>query len=224
MPSVTALDGPTRAAQLLAQIAWADVENSKRWLPWISKEQQKLKDTGKKWRYSTACNIFASDMAKLYGAFFPRVYWTDEALEAIAAGVTPLVKYGETVHELSANALDGWMREWGSGYGWQAAGPELAQKTVNEGGFGLARAGKGGGIGHVSVIRPETEEEPALRDPRTGIVIAPAQCQAGARNDAYFATAWWNKSGHRGGLFVCPWTDPAELLKRAARTATDLLG
>lgn len=207
-PRVSGITAEVRCAELLHVVEYLDVENSARY---------------KRTPSSTWCNIYAGDAAFLGGVYLPHVYWTDKALSAFASSVVPLVRYGDTVTELSANGLDAWMRAHGHLYGWQRVHQAgRAQELVNGGSFGICLARKAGGIGHVSVIVPESPAQSALRD-ATG-VVAPAQSQAGARNRQYFATRWWTNPGYNGGLWVVPWVEPGELLARAAKTATDLIG
>lgn len=208
-PTVTAFDGPTRAAQLLAVIDYLDVERSARY---------------RRTPTSTWCNIFSTDVAYLSGVPLPHVYWVDDALARLVKGEDVPVRYGVTVNELSANGLYAWMLETGARYNWQRVGPELAQHIVNTGGFAccLAKKVSGSKIGHVSVVIPERGAEKALYD--TGVdgkLLAPAQAQAGARNRRYFATSWVKPPAYVGGYFAVAWTDPATLLRRAVK---DVIG
>ena len=208
-PRVTGITAEARCTELLAIVDYLDVEKSARY---------------RRTPTSTWCNIFAGDVAYLAGIYLPHVFWTPKALAAFDSGVTPLVKYDDTVTELSANGLDAWMRARGSSYGWQAVQlAEAAQQVVNEGGFAIALAAKRGGIGHVSVVIPESAAMQATKH-SDGRLVAPLQAQAGATNRRRFCTKWWTKPGYSGGLWVNVWTDPAELLKRAAKSAADLLG
>src|SRR3989304_1588596 len=107
-PRVTGITAESRCAELLAVIDYLDVEHSARY---------------RRTPTSTWCNIWAGDVAYLAGVPLPHVYWTPKALAAFKkAGEVPAVKYETTVTELSANALDAWMREHGGAYGRASGG------------------------------------------------------------------------------------------------------
>ena len=133
---------------------------------------------------STFCNIYAHDFCHLAGAFVPRVWWSQAAVEMLAQGqaVKPLLN--NTIDEQRANDLFRWLRDFGLRFGWRQTG-ELAklQQDVNLGAVGLvvARRKAEGRPGHISVVVPETDDLMARRN-AAGVVIAPVQSQAGAVN------------------------------------------
>ena len=143
----------------------------------------------------TFCNIYAHDFCALCGVYFPRVWWMEGALAAIARGAELKPLYGNTVKEMRANDLFRWLADYGSGFGWQriASTTEL-QNHANLGAVCMiiARRKNDGASGHVSMVVPETDAHRARRLPG-GQVSAPLQSQAGSRNFNYDAgrTDWW---------------------------------
>lgn len=77
--------------------------------------------------------------------------------------------------ELDANSVNAWLSSNGKTYGWQKVDAKTAQAYANAGRPSVASwrppASGGGGIGHLSMVRP-------------GSITAsgPASAQAGARN------------------------------------------
>ncbi|MBJ7484431.1 MAG: hypothetical protein JHC99_07015 [Brevundimonas sp.] len=142
----------------------------------------------------TFCNIYAHDYCHLAGAYLPRVWWTPGALVSIAQGRTVLPLYGNTIEEVRANGLFRWLRDFGPFFGWRQTGDlDKLQEHANQGGIGLivARRKEDGRSGHIVAVVPETEKNRAVRG-STGVVRAPLQSQAGARNAAYVAKVdWW---------------------------------
>lgn len=157
-------------------------------------------NTAKHARYAprgrlTFCNIYAHDFCGLCGVYFPRVWWMEGALAAIANGTEVKPLYGNTVKEMRANDLFRWLADYGPAFGWQriASTTEL-QNHANLGAVCLiiARRKNDGASGHVSMVVPETDTHRARRLPG-GQVSAPLQSQAGSRNFNYDAgrTDWW---------------------------------
>lgn len=154
----------------------------------------------------TFCNIYAHDFCHLAGIFLPRVWWSQRALDDLAAGtaVAPLI--GNTISELRANDLFRWLRDFGPDFGWRQTGTlDKLQQASNEGAIGLivARRREDGRSGHIVVCVAETGSDQARRN-AAGEVVAPLQSQAGATNfrrkqgtlnwwrDAQFAeSAFW---------------------------------
>jgi hypothetical protein len=143
----------------------------------------------------TFCNIYAHDYCHLAGAYLPRVWWTQKAIEALAQGkeVEPLL--GDTIREVRANGLYDWLTDFGPRFGWRRTGTlTKLQQEVNQGAIGLisARRKSEGPPGHIAAVVPETEDHRARRD-STGEVIAPLQSQAGATNFSYGTGKlnWW---------------------------------
>lgn len=175
MPTVNGIFGSTRRLQMLMLLDWLNVEHSPRYQP----------------NGSTWCNVYATDfMSRVSGVYLPHSYWTTNAIvEMMRTGKVPPVLYDNTVTELSANGLYDWLNKNGTKYGWiRTNDPAFAQGIVNSGGAGVVSA-RVDGIGHVSVIVPETLVHQALRS--NGRIVAPAQSQAGAVNHKFFSRAWW---------------------------------
>lgn len=144
----------------------------------------------------TFCNIYAHDFCMLAGIFLPRVWWTQRALDALAAGrqVEPLI--GDTIREMRANDLFRWLEDFGATFGWRRTGTTTKlQEAANQGGIGIivARRKEDGRSGHIVIVVPETATDVARRN-TAGEVIAPLQSQAGATNfrRGTGRTNWWN--------------------------------
>lgn len=146
----------------------------------------------------TFCNIYAHDYCYLAGVYLPRVWWDPPALLAMQRGerVEPLI--GATIHEVRANELFRWLRDFGLQYGWRQTGTlTKLQIAADQGGVGLiiARRKNNDRSGHVVLVVPETDDGigRAKRN-EDGDVIAPLQSQAGAHNFQYAAPSqvWWN--------------------------------
>jgi hypothetical protein len=132
----------------------------------------------------TFCNIYAHDFCHLAGVYLPRVWWTPPAIEKLARGETVEPQLGKTITEQRANAIFGWLRDFGLRFGWRQTGSlTKLQAEVNEGAIGLiiARRTDNERPGHVTVIVPETGAITAKRA-ASGDVIAPLQSQAGTTN------------------------------------------
>lgn len=144
----------------------------------------------------TFCNIYAHDFCMLAGIFLPRVWWTQRALDAFAAGrqVEPLI--GDTIREMRANDLFRWLDDFGAGFGWRRTGTTTKlQEAANQGAVGMivARRKEDGRSGHIVIVVPETANASARRN-AAGEVTAPLQSQAGEKNfrrDTGRAN-WWN--------------------------------
>ena len=144
---------------------------------------------------TTFCNIYAHDYCFLAGAYLPRVWWTQGAIEALARGKTVEPLYGDTIDEQRANDLFRWLRDFGLRFGWRRTGTLTKLQTeVNQGAVGLivARRKEDGLSGHIVAVVPETGDNRARRD-SDGDVIAPLQSQAGSTNFQYGTgkTDWW---------------------------------
>jgi hypothetical protein len=143
----------------------------------------------------TFCNIYAHDVCHLAGVYLPRVWWTGDAIEQLAAGQTVVPRLGRTIKEQRVNDLFGWLETFGPRFGWRRASTLTELQTeVNDGGVGLivARRALDEDPGHIVLVVPETAGERARRD-GSGEVIAPLQSQAGARNVRYGTEPlrWW---------------------------------
>lgn len=171
-------------AELAAIVAWLDVEKlaHKRYQPRAGQ---------------TFCNIYCHDYCHLAGVYLPRVWWSSQALLALGRGddVEPLI--GNTIHELRANDLFRWLRDFGPMFGWRQTGtPTKLQLAANQGAVALivARRKDANRSGHIVMVVPETDTHAARRD-NTGEVVAPLQSQAGVSNFQYGTSqpGWWNK-------------------------------
>lgn len=176
-----------------AIVAYLDVESSPRYQPAPSR---------------TYCNVYACDYCYLTGFYLPRVWWTDDALDAIAVGrrITPY--YGRTVRELSANALNDWLEMFGPLFGWErTADLDRLQAAANAGQAALivAKHSSPRRSGHVALVIPERLDAPALR--RNEQVVLPLQSQAGRINRAVStgASAWWRRDCYAAHGF---WMNP----------------
>ncbi len=188
-PDITPADARGRAfpigdpdrphAKPEAILAYLDVENSPRYQPTAGR---------------TYCNVYACDYCYLLGAYLPRVWWTERALDRIAAGESVGAVYGSTVAELNVNALHGWFEDYGVDYGWTRAA-ELAslQRAANEwrASVIVAKNGNARRSGHVAVVIPERFGLPAVR--AGAEVVLPVQSQAGRVNRAASTggAPWW---------------------------------
>jgi len=169
-------DRPSRkvgtAEELLAIVRYLDVERSARY---------------QRAGTQTYCNIYACDYCHLAGAYLPRVWWRDPARDLP-------VKYGETVLELNANALHGWLDEFGDRFGWARAGSlDHLQAAANAGHEAVicARRKILKHPGHIAVVVPESAPHVAERD--GGGVHVPLQSQAGRSNVCFSCRPgrWW---------------------------------
>lgn len=155
----------------------------------------KFLDVEKSQRYkrtpsSTFCNIYAHDYARACGAYVPRVFWMQSAIDYKTFQPT----YGKTVSEMTANALYVWFPKYGPQFGWREVDKVEAQKLANEGKCVIMVAANKNKSrsGHIVAVVPETETHKASR--AAGQMIAPLMSQAGATNKAYFSSKWWD--GH----------------------------
>ena len=177
-----------RVEDFISIINWCAVEKSPRY---------------KRTKTSTWCNIYATDVCYLADYYLPHVFWTAKALTDIRSGKPVVAKYGVTITELSANSLYEWLVVWGGSYGWiLATTPAEAQEAVNRGGVAVVCAKKPKGIGHISVVIPETitKQGHYVDD----VLVLPVQSQAGAKNYAAYTTemgAWWKRPGYIGGIW-----------------------
>lgn len=164
----------------LAIVSWLAVEQHERWRPGGGQ---------------TFCNVYATDVAWLMGAYLPRVWWLPAALAEFARGTTPTVRYAATVGELSANALFRWLDQWSMHFGWRrSVSMDEAQLAANRGHCVVicARHKVEVSSGHISCVAPESDRARALRDGQG--VLLPVQSQAGGRNVELGVTppgAWW---------------------------------
>lgn len=171
------------AASVGKVIDFLDVEKSARYAPT---------------KTSTYCNIYAYDYARAMGCYLPRVWWKNDK-------ESDVIKYGETVRELSANELYDWFQKFGAEYGWHAiTSMTEAQKYANDGKCVICVAANNNAksSGHITAVVPETSAHKAVKSGGiTGkeTVVYPLQSNAGRTNKKYFASKWWNN--HKTPLF-----------------------
>jgi hypothetical protein len=144
----------------------------------------------------TFCNIYAHDFCTLAGVYLPRVWWTQDAIEALARGASVQPRLGATITEQRANDLYRWLAAFGPRFGWRRAGSlDELQAEANLGAVALviARRKVDGKSGHVTMVVPESEDFRARRD-ASGRVVTPLQSQAGASNFRFGTGSpnWWN--------------------------------
>ena len=158
---------------------------------------------------ATFCNIYAHDYCHLAGAYLPRVWWTQDAIERLAQGATVEPRLGSTIDEQRANDLFRWLRAFGLRFGWRQTGTLTKLQTeVNAGAVGLivALRTEEGKPGHIAMVVPEVGEKRARRD-SSGEVVAALQSQAGATNFRYGTGTlnWWRKEQFADSAF---WIHP----------------
>lgn len=151
-------------------------------------------DVAKSLRYirtatSTFCNVYAYDYAYLSGAYLPRVWWTDEALQNLRFDS---VVYGHTVREMCANALYDWFYRYGAEFGWRELNTTEAQISANQGKCVIMVAANRNRKkpGHIVAVVPETDDTKCVG--ANGIIIYPVMSQAGSVNKKYFCSKWWD--------------------------------
>jgi len=173
-----------KAKQLTEIVKWLDVENKGRYLP-NSKH--------------TYCNIYAYDYCYLAGVYLPRVWWYPTAIDKLKKGNSVSPIYGETVHELNANSLYEWLREYGPTFGWNATFDYTAMQNAANNGQVVIICGANkvpNKSGHITAVVPETANQKATKNGST--VTHPLQSQAGATNQKYMTRAWWTLPIFRG--------------------------
>lgn len=139
---------------------------------------------------STFCNIYAHDYARACGAYVPRVFWVQSAIDY----KTFQPSYGKTVVEMNANALYAWFPKYGDDFGWREVDKNVAQELANQGKCVIMVAANKikSRSGHIVAVVPETDKHKAQR--ASGLLIAPLMSQAGAHNHDYYSAKWWD--GH----------------------------
>jgi len=153
----------------------------------------------------TFCNIYAHDFCTLAGVYFPRCWWTGNAIERLARGDVVEARLGTTISEQRANDLFDWLRAFGLRFGWRQTG--TLTKLQNEANLGavalvIAKRKEEGKPGHVTMVVPERGALRARRD-TAGEVIVPLQSQAGASNFQFGTStgAWWTAARFSDAAF-----------------------
>jgi hypothetical protein len=143
---------------------------------------------------NTYCNVYACDYCYLAGIYLPRVWWTQSALVDLVTGKAVKPYYGQTVHELNANSLFAWLKDYGTQFGWvRTYDLTDIQEAANAGGVAVICAQRADPTrpGHIAAVVPETGRLQAVRNGT--VVTRPLQSQAGITNYRYGtgSKAWW---------------------------------
>jgi hypothetical protein len=170
MPSRSGSDAETRSREILAILNFLDAPNIDhvRYQP----------DGG-----SVRSSAFIHDFCQLAGAHLPCVWWTENAMAAIRRGEAVPVHHGETVRELTINALHDWLLDHGASFGWRRLFDlDALQAAANDGKVCLivAQCKDLDRSGHIVAIVPETPQLSATR--KSGKVTQPIEAQAGQVN------------------------------------------
>jgi len=158
----------------------------------------------------TFCNIYAYQYNRLMFShlkeenkpFFPRLWWSVQALSLIEKGLPVSLIYGKTIFEMNANAIFDWFLEWGEVYGWTIKSyskDEIhmsdVQKLVNAGkvAYVIGKNKNPRRSGHVTCVVPE------IGNYRYSDELGLVQSQAGASNKKLFTAEnyskiWYNYS------------------------------
>lgn len=190
-PQLTASRSDERCRQLASIIDYLNVEVSARYAARGA---------------TTYCNVYAYDYCYLAGAYLPRVWWKDAALERLGRGEHVVPRYDDTLRELRANDLYDWFTDFGERFGWQRSFDiGDVQLQANEGRVGVivAQRSQLGRPGHISLVVPESPGHSATR--ARSRVIRPLQSQAGRKNWRYSSGSrrWWQGSQFRAfGFWV----------------------
>lgn len=180
--------GDGTAVKNLEIIDWLDVEKSLRY--------KRKEISGKV--VSTYCNIYAYDFCYLAGAYLPRVWWYDKALDLIKKGNSVDAKYGETVYEMNVNNLYDWFEEYGNTFGWQRQNDlKEAQDLANKGQVVIiiAKQKIATRSGHITIIAPEHQGNKARNINKH---FLPLQSQAGIVNYKFLIDNWYTSPKYVG--------------------------
>jgi hypothetical protein len=167
---------------------------------------------------ATFCNIYAyqynrlmfSNLREENKPFFPRLWWSSQALSYLEKGLPISLIYGNTVFEMNANAIFDWFLEWGEVYGWTIKSyskDEIhmkdVQQLVNNGkvAYVIGKHSNPSHSGHVTCVVPE------IGNYRYSDELGLVQSQAGATNKKLFTAEnyskiWYNFSFFEGVIVV----------------------
>lgn len=148
----------------------------------------------------TFCNIYTYDVCTFAGAYLPRVWWNDRALQQLHADQPIEVAIPATVRELNANSLYEWLEEHGADFGWtRHFHPGDVQEAANSGRVAIISAQRINlnRSGHINVVVPEHGQNRASR--AGSMVTRPLQSNAGTDNYTVGvrANAWWRSANFR---------------------------
>lgn len=187
-PQRTANTSEKKVEELLGIVNYLDTQNPthKRYQPKSS---------------TTFCNIYAYDYCYLANVFLPRTWWTGPALRRIRDGEDVQVVYGETVHEMNANMLHDWFKDYGANFGWQnEVDLDSLQGAANVGEVCIIVAQRQdlSRSGHIVAVVPEHDGFQAKRN-SAGEVLQPLESQAGATNFRFKVgnRHWWQQDKFR---------------------------
>jgi hypothetical protein len=166
----------------------------------------------------TFCNIYAYQYNRLMFShlkeeekpYFPRLWWSVQALSLLEKGLPVVIDYGNTVFEMNANAIYDWFLEWGEVYGWTIKSyskDEIrmsdVQKLVNGGkvAYVIGKHSNPKYSGHFTCVVPE------VGNYRYSDELGLVQSQAGATNKRLFTAEnyskiWYNYSFFEGIIVV----------------------
>lgn len=179
---------PTRDSNFSASDKVKALTNIVKWLDVENVNHLRYKPL----RVPTFCNIYAYDYCWLAGVYLPRVWWNSQALIDLAAGRNVQPIYDETVHEMNANSLFRWFKDFGAMFGWKrTASIDEMQTAANRGQVVIISAENkiSNRSGHIVAVVPETDSQKAERS--SGLVVKPLQSQAGRNNRQYQTDLWW---------------------------------
>lgn len=160
----------------------------------------------------TFCNIYAYQYNRLMFShlkeekkpYFPRLWWSLQALSLLEKGFPVKMVYGTTVFEMSANMIYDWFLEWGELYGWTIKSyskDEIhmkdVQKLVNDGkvAYVIGKHSNLGYSGHVTCVVPE------IGNYRYSDELGLVQSQAGASNKRLFTAENYSKIWYNYNFF-----------------------
>lgn len=153
---------------------------------------------------ATYCNIYAYQYNRLMFShlkegnkpYFPRLWWSVQALSLLEKGLPVSLAYGNTVFEMNANAIYDWFLEWGEVYGWTIKSyskDEIhmkdVQKMVNGGkvAYIIGKNKNPSRSGHVTCVVPE------IGNYRYSDELGLVQSQAGSSNKRLFTAENYSK-------------------------------
>jgi len=128
----------------------------------------KIRDTNGDGVDDTFCNIFGWDVTVAMGAELP--HWVDNKTNQPYTydSSKSYSQNAQVAHELNANSVADWVKNYGSNYGWRAVTREEAQAAANLGKPTIGVWKNTGGIGHVIVVRPNLTNDGEIHIAQAG--------------------------------------------------------
>lgn len=158
-------------------INYLDVEHSRRYLVDGSR---------------SFCNIYASDVMYVLGAYLPRVWWKSELINngLIDSALEP--QYGVTVEELNTLGLYNWLKDYGTNFNWKKAKNfRDFKQEINKGTVGVICAISKNKTGnHICVALPKISLANKLFSCFYNSILL---SEAGLKNSETFFNKWWRK-------------------------------